>query len=257
MGSYYETLKPETEKVVGKLSATVKNLAEQVQRIKKRLADEKNNSVRLAERIRELKSLAGESLTDDQNSYEKYRTSLKKLSVELETSDSMIKSLAEEILPGKQREFDAAQINLKSALTAYLLKSRPIADRQIRELLTEAIRVRQDFLDSFTKIFADYGLAFVDSFEEYSPGPWGGPQLRDLCIDLGISISRAGTISIPMKPHPVIAEPVPEVPHNEPVLPQTPAEGSLILSEGTSQATGPQDLLKALLETMPGRTLLT
>jgi len=254
MGSYYETLKPETEKVVGELFATTKNLNEQVQRIKKRLADEKNNSVRLAERIRELKSLAGESLTDDQNSYEKYRTSLKKLSVDLETSGSMIKSLSEEILPGKQRKFDAAQINLKRALTAYLLKSRPVADRQIRELLTEAIRVRQDFLDSFTKIFADYGLIFVDSFEEYCPGPWGGSQLRDLCIDLGIGISRAGTISIPVKPQdakaPVLAEPVP-------VLTQTPAEGSLIPSEAVEQAPELQGTLVEAVKIKSGMTLLT
>jgi len=264
MSSYYETFKPETEKVVGKLSANVKTLAQQVRRITKRLADEKNNSVRLAERIKELKALAGESLTDDQNSYEKYRTSLKKLSVELETSDSMIKSLAEEILPGKQREFNTAAINLKSTLTAYLLRCRPMADARINGLLKECVGVRQDFLDSFTKIFADCGLVFIDSENRYCPGPWSGEQLRDLCIDLGIRISHAGTISMPtaaVEPQTTpegtvtVSEAVsaPEVPQNEPVLTQTPAEAS----EGTLQAPEPQTPLTEAVEIKSGMTLLT
>jgi hypothetical protein len=266
--SYYETLKPETEKVVGKLFASVKTLAEQVRRITKRLADEKNNSVRLAERIKELKSLAGESLSGDQNTYEKYRTNLKKLSVDLEMSDSMIKSLSEEILPGKKRELNTARTNLTNTLTAYLLKSRPIADAQINKLLRECICIRQDFLDSFTKIFADCGLVFIDSDSMYCPGPWSGEQVRDLCIDLGIGISRAGTISMPTAavepqttPEDTVTAsevvPAPEVPHNEPVLTQTPAEGSLIPSEVVLQAPEPQTPPGKAVETTPGMTLLT
>jgi len=259
--SYYETFKLETEKVVGELSASVKNLNEQVRRIKKRLADERNNSESLKDRLQKLKDLAGESLTDDQNSYEKYRTNLKKLTAELENSGVMIKSLSEEILPGKQRELNTARTNLANTLTAYLLKSRPAADARINKLLRECICVRQDFLNSFTKIFADCGLVFIDSDERYCPGPWSGGQLRDLCIDLGISISRSGTISIHTEfqdvKAPVIAEPVPEVPQNEPILTQTSAEGSLIPSKAGSQAPEPQLPLNEPLETTPGKTLLT
>lgn len=250
--SYYETLKPETEKVVGNLSASVKNLAEQVRRITKRLADEKSNSDGIKERIRQLKSLAGESLTGDQNTYEKFRTSLKKLSAELETSDSMIRSLSEEILPGKQRELNTALSDLTNTLTAYLLRTRPLADARINELLRECIGIRQDFLDSFTKIFADCGLVFIDSDSRYCPGPWSGAQVRDLCIDLGISISRAGVISIPMKPQdakaPVIAEPVPTMPVEPQAAPETPVTTSkAILQTLHLQAPG----------TKHGATLLT
>jgi chaperonin cofactor prefoldin len=195
--SYYETLKPGPDTDIGKLSASAKNLSEQIPRIKKRLADEQNNSERLKTRIQELESRAGEVLTDDKNAYEKYRTSLKKLNSELETSTSMIQSLSE-TLSSKQRELREGREKLKYTLNAYLLKNRPTADERINGLLKECIYVRQDFIDSFKKIYADCGN--VDFFfydESYCPGPWSGSKVRDMCVSLGIGISRTGDIIIP------------------------------------------------------------
>jgi hypothetical protein len=185
-------------------------------------------------------------LTDDQNSYEKYRTSQKKLTIELDNSLSMIKSLSEEILPRKTSEFQDAKRNLKIVLNAYLLRCRPTADAKINELLRECIAVRQDFLDAFARIFDDYGLNFIVSDENSCPGIWGGLEIRDLKLRLGIESAPE-------------AESAPEVPQNEPVLTQAPAEGSLLPSEGTLQAPEPQTPLVEVsgAETETSGTLLT
>lgn len=197
--SYYEKFKPGPDTAIGKLSARVKSLAEEIPRFTKRLADEKNNSLRLKNRIAELESRAGEILIDDKNAYEKYRTSLRKLNRELETSISMINSLSWS-LPSKQTEFRESKHNLRVLLDAYLLRSRPVADAKINELLKDCLVVIQDFLASFTQIYLDCGMEFIASNDDFYPGPFSGQQVRDMCLSLGFVISRTGTISAPTKP---------------------------------------------------------
>lgn len=198
MSNYYEKFKPGPDTSIVKLSESVKSLAEQIPRITKRLVDERNNSERLKERIRALESRAGEVLIDDKNAYEKYRSSLRKLNFELETSESMINSLSDS-LSNKQVGLIGLKGDLKILLDAHLLRSRPVADERIKELLRECIFVRQDFIDSFKKVYAEYGIDFFFLDSSYCPGHWVEREVRDMCQSLGLVYDK-GTISAPTKP---------------------------------------------------------
>ena len=194
---YYKKFKPGPGTAIDKLAGSVKSLAEQIPRITKRLSDERNNSGRLKERIRDLEKRAGEILIDDKNAFEKYRSSLRKLNFELETSTSMIQSLSE-TLERSRVEFGESKFNLRVLLNAHLLEKRPVADARINVFLKECIAVVQEFLADFERIYADCGIDFIASSDDFYPGPWSGQQVGDMCIDLGIGIDK-GDISEPTK----------------------------------------------------------
>jgi molybdopterin converting factor small subunit len=187
--NYYETFKPEADKKISALAETVKTLSAQLPKIRKRLADEQDNAKSLNSRIEKLKQLSAESLTGDQNDYEKFKVSLKKLTADLESSKETCRLLADEVLPKKTNELNTATTNLKIALNAFLLKSRSIADKKINELLIACVNERQDFLDAFKKIFSDYGLSLVVSDESFCPSIWTGAEIRDMRLKLGMDAS--------------------------------------------------------------------
>lgn len=211
--SYYETFKPGPDTAIGKLDERVKSLGADIRQITKNLADEKNTSKSLKRRIQEQKLLASEALMGSKNAYEKYRTTLTKLSGKLETSESMINSLSDS-LSNKQVELSGLKGDLKILLDAHLLRSRPVADERIKELLRECIFVRQDFIDSFKKVYAEYGIDFFFLDSSYCPGPWVEREVRDMCQSLGLVYDK-GTISAPTKPPEPVQTPPAEAPADD------------------------------------------
>lgn len=184
---FYETFKPEADVLAKFLSETVSELSDRLPKVQKRLDDEKDNSVSLSERIAKLKDLADISLSSDQNTFESYRSKMRKLTTDQEISASMIQSLETEILPKKQNELQDAERNLRIILAAYLQKCKLIANERIADLFRQCINERQDFLDAFTRIYADCGLVFIAS-EEDCPGVWSGREVHDLRIRLGMDL---------------------------------------------------------------------
>ncbi|MGB2863071.1 MAG: DUF3102 domain-containing protein [Sedimentisphaerales bacterium] len=108
----------------------------------------------------------------DQNSYEKYKVSMRKLQNELQVSEEIINNIITSILPNAESRLKDAEGNLRISLNQLALESRKVADVAINELLMRCIDERQNFLDAFSAIFAEYGLPFVVNSEEICPGYW-------------------------------------------------------------------------------------
>jgi hypothetical protein len=183
---YYTELKLGADFEVSALFKSVLELRQQLPKIIQRRNDERNNIERLTERIEKLKRLSGESLTGELNSYEKFKTSLKKLNTELDAAQEAERLLSGDIIPKKQRQQETAEANLKIKLNVFLLRSRVIPDAKINQLLQDCIKERQDFLDAFTRIYSDYGLGFIVSDESYCPGIWRADEIQDLKLRLGM-----------------------------------------------------------------------
>ncbi len=224
---YYLQFKDEVEKEVGTFARSVETLSKEISAAEKRLADERSKSERIKEQIKKLKDLSGESLTGDVNAFEKFKTSLKNRSNELDASVEVIRLLSEEIIPHKARELSDCERNLKIKLNAYLLQSRRIADERINALLRDCINERQDFLDAFSKIYSDYGLVFVVSDESFCPGIWAGDEIRDLRIRLGMDTQPTD-----------IADNTPDRPQDERTPPETACDTPNSKSEAQTLLTG-------------------
>ena len=147
-------------------------LSKTIQQAQKNLGGELEAVRKLKDRIAKLKSLSSISLTDDQNSFDKFKTSLKKLNTELETSEEICQTLQTEILPAKQGELKTAETNVKNILRDFILECRPIADKRIQVLLDECAAEREQFLASFRKIYQDCGETFIVNDETLLPGHW-------------------------------------------------------------------------------------
>ena len=136
-------------------------LTKTIKQARKNLGNEQESAQKLKDRIAKLKSLSSVSLTDDDLSFQKFKTSLKKLTVELEASEDICRTLEIEVIPQKQSELKTIETNVKNILRAYVLECKPVADKRIQALLDEAMIEREQFLSAFRKIYTDCGETFI------------------------------------------------------------------------------------------------
>jgi hypothetical protein len=186
--NYYEKFKPEAEKKCKALYTTASGLKKQLPKVRKRLKAETVNRDKLRKRIERLQELSVESLAGDANSYEKYKISMKKLNSELAVSVEIITNIETTILPNAEAKLKDAETNLRILLNQTVLESRKTCDEVINELLRNCLRERQAFLDSFYKLFQDYGSVFVCSDEAFAPGPFNSMEVRDMKLRLGMDV---------------------------------------------------------------------
>jgi hypothetical protein len=258
MTTFYEQFKSGAAEAVQARLEVVRKLGDEWPKIQKRLDDERNKRGRIEDDITELKKSAGEALLGSQNSYEKYRVSLTKLNGKLEASESLIRSLLEDILPKKQSELNVARQNLRSVLNNYLMQCKNDVRELMIALLWQCVNTPQSFLDAFARIYRDYGLAFdLDERDYPDVSIWTKEKRRALkadLLDLGVLPTFEPVFILAPKP-----QTTPETPQNEPVSPETPAEGNMTPSEPTLQATEPQDPIDRVsgAEPKPSRTILT
>jgi len=186
MANYYELMKAGADERCREYFATVRTLAAQLPKVKKRLEDERRNRDNLQNRLEKLKELSVESLAGDANSYEKYKVSMKKLQNELQVSEEIIENVTRKVLPGAEQRLKDAERNLSIVLRQIIIETRKDADAEINELLRNCVRQYDLFLEASARIFQDYGLTFICSDESYCPGPWPAMEVRDMRLRLGL-----------------------------------------------------------------------
>jgi len=176
--SYYETLKIAAAEAVKVQARSYFDLKKQIDGIQKRLADEEVNAEKLRKRISELKLKAGQSLSDGEGSFEKFKTSLKKRAAELETSEEAIATVKNEILPAKKDALIYATRTLSHCLLAFCKSQKGPAEERLNELLDAVVGERDGFIDACEHVFFDYGLTL-------GPGRGGDvfPEARHERID--------------------------------------------------------------------------
>ena len=161
MTTYLETFRAEAETKIGPLANRVAELTKHLDGIRRRAAAESENAGRIAADVADLKRLAGESLTGDTNAYERFKTSLKKLTAKLETSQEIGATFTREIIPTKEREIAAARLKLAEALAALYAEKKPACEAEMTRLLDAVVAERDAFLTAFGQLFSDFGVGFT------------------------------------------------------------------------------------------------
>jgi len=162
--NYLETFRAEAEKKVRPLADTVAKLTRQLESIRKRADDEKRRAIQTEADIADLKNRAGEALTDrGVNAFDRYKTSLKKLTALLATSREIIETFDREILPAKERELVEAKAALQAALVALVTASVPVCEVRMGELVGVVLRERDEFMSAADSLFGDYAADFQDA----------------------------------------------------------------------------------------------
>ncbi|HLB73120.1 MAG TPA: hypothetical protein VJJ98_03795 [Sedimentisphaerales bacterium] len=157
---YYNELKPQAEQTAKVFAQQFAETQKQIQQIKKRLVDEQDSAERVQTQIDKLKELSGASLIEGQNSYEKFKTSLRTRNTERDTAFEIIQTLRDEILPQKQEVLENEQRKLERALTDFCESKRPVCEQKMTELLDQVVAEKDAFLLAVEQLFSDYGLLF-------------------------------------------------------------------------------------------------
>lgn len=234
--SYYDILKPELDELIKNLKTAFESQNSQREKILKRLKNETYNRKNLEEQIQRLKDLSGESLSGETGSYEKFKTSMKKLNEKLKVSSDMVETLESETVPNTERQIVEAKGKLERAVSDFLLSKKPDFEKRLAELFQALSDEQEDFFDSAKRLYNENGLL---------------PKLRNFAVNKKVGKYRLkvseNLIEIALLP-----------PSNWPVkqsklglTPETPqdvAEGNLIPTEAESQAVEPESPCKEPIE---------
>lgn len=210
--NFYEQLKPEADRQVGKAASRVLTLRKQLQKIEHRLQLEKDNAGKAETQIEKLKILAPEALSGDDSSYEKYKVATDKRGTELRRSRSAISDFETIVIPKAKNDLIEAKMDLGIELSKWAVSSKPVASEKITELLTtiddclaESVKIRRDFLSSLEEVYKDYGMDFSLQDQKFYPGPWFGDETSSagksiLLLVEHLAKQRRLSLSAPAKP---------------------------------------------------------
>lgn len=176
---YYKELLPNAQARTKVYLTKIADLTKTIATAQKNLSKEKEAVQSLQDRIEKLKALSSVSLTDDQLSFDKFKTSLKKLTTELDTSQQIVSTFEGEVIPAKENELRDARRNLEITLRSCLMESKPVSEERIRKLLSQTEAERENFISAWRQIYADNGLSFICNSESLLPGSWRAREILE------------------------------------------------------------------------------
>ena len=251
--NFYEKFKADVDVAVKPLYDTVATLEKGIATLEKRLGEEKDRSEGFEQRIAALKQLSTDGLTSSRNKYEKFKTSMQKLTGQLSVSQEAIRIFGTEIIPRKKTELAVARQKAGAALYAFWVTKRPLCEELLTKLIDNIVTEYDGFLNSVSLSVQDYFHGNVLAYES----PFSGVMNSD---NMGVwpalchrRINRNSWRINNKPPAQIAAKPVslPEVPQNEPEGEQTPAEGIVLPSEAGSELVEAQPAPGEALETTP------
>ena len=195
---YYATFKTEAAKTIKPLADSVRRLEKELERLRAQLTKEQGNAASFKQRLDTLKSLAGEKLTAGQNAYEKYRRDHRRLAGELGTSQAMVESFTDELIPAKERELSEARNKVQAALGDLAVAKRPVCEDCMAELLGQVLDERDSFVAAFDSLFGEYGGDFTGYHRVYPDGLHyrPDPSRADFLIATGLDENSVNSKSI-------------------------------------------------------------
>jgi hypothetical protein len=239
----YETLKGEAEKAVGDFPKAFSDAKKKLALLEKRRDDAQAQLIGLEERKEKLTASSEISLADNQNAFEKFQTSLRKVSVSIEATEQALETLETKIIPAQEREVAEAGRKLTAALDAFFRKGKKReCEAAMTALLDQVVSLRDAYHDGFRRIYRDYGVRSALWQDSVLPDA----KHKRISKPLEFNIVRA-----------VAEKPAPDV---TPTEAPGAAEGSLPPSEAGSQAVEAENRSEDTAETNaepPSVTLLT
>jgi len=136
-------------------------LKKQLSGIAKRTTEETHNIENYQQRIAKLDEIAVENLSGSSKSYEKYKTSIRKLHEQLKTSREILEKLKTSRKP-LDDEKRTHKCNLSVKLSNYILEYRKVFDAELRPKLDSLMTDVEFFLNDCREIFESFGFVFVE-----------------------------------------------------------------------------------------------
>jgi hypothetical protein len=164
----FELLKQEAEKSCSVFAKEVSDAKRKLATLLKRQDDTKALLVRLQKRKSDLTDLADESVAGDVNSFEKFKVSLRKVKAEIEATSEALSILTDKIISSQRDRASESAQRLQTAIVEFWRPHQKSCEAEMRDLLDQVIRLRDDFQSGFVKTADDCGLQgdiFLGHFE--------------------------------------------------------------------------------------------
>jgi len=146
---------------IKKTYSRIQVLDQQVGGISRRIGIEKQNIENYKSRIAKLDGLAAESLSGSSKSYEKYKTSVKKLNEQLSLSLEILEKLQQVRRPLLE-ELRTHKYNLQIILPNFIIEFRRKADSELSPLLDTLMDRIENFLSDCKEICRGFGILFIE-----------------------------------------------------------------------------------------------
>ena len=152
----------EGERACKKAATAYADLLAQQVSVKKRLSDEIEKLNILTRRKENLAATATESLSTsaDTKSYEKYKTSLRKLGFEIDACKDAIATLEKSVLPQLEQKIRSTQANLTKSISEFCATKKPDIEAKRNKLLAEWLNLGRDYRQNCRDLFSKLGGKF-------------------------------------------------------------------------------------------------
>ncbi len=166
--NYYEMLTAEVATRTAKPIKRIDELTKQIEKARKKLADEVSTSTGLDGRIEKHNKRAGESIAESEESYNKFKAALRKLRNESQLSAEIITELRDNFIPRLKTELWEAGSDKKDAFENGMAAGRlvckaamgVIKDRVYCEL-DNLSSERESYGDAVSRIFKDHNIIYM------------------------------------------------------------------------------------------------
>lgn len=133
--------------------------ARQVERVKKRLADEEDAVRRLGSRIETLTESAGDA-SKTVNGLDKFKTSMKKLGEEQRATVATVETLLNDVLPGAQKKLRQLETARNHVVDKFLSEKRREFEKRMCSLFSELTETHEDFYEAARRLCNENGAPF-------------------------------------------------------------------------------------------------
>jgi hypothetical protein len=157
----FETIKLNAQRACEKTEKDLMDAKKVLDKTGKRLLNEKALLSRLETQKEKLTGKADDSLSGNDADYQKYKTSLRKLAVDIESTSDAVETLEKTIIPNQKKAVEAAKGKLYSTLCDFVRAEKVICEVDMCQLIEKIIQLQDNFITTFDKIFADYNFQFI------------------------------------------------------------------------------------------------
>jgi hypothetical protein len=158
----FERIKQEAQK---SCSVYVKDFSDAKQKLAmflKRQDDTRSRQTRLEAQKAKLTQSADSSVGESVNSFEKFKTSLRRVNAEIEATSEALLVLTNKIIPEQQKVGVECEKKLKPKLLEFWKAPQRACEAEMRQKLDEIIRLRDDFETAFISTADGCGVCGAD-----------------------------------------------------------------------------------------------
>ena len=254
--NYKALLQSDVTTTLEPLAVKLRLRQKELDTVRKRLADERENILKIESATAGLKAVASERLGGSFDDAAKWKTAMKKRTTDAETSRTIIATLVGEIIPQAQAAHLAAKELLERELSNAASRIAPVCEVEMGKWIGLAVDEREAFLDAVDAVAAELGTRLVGFLRitpdgcNYRPAPLDPPYLTEITLSESRFDASPGQFARR-------ARGVLPTPPQEPRVAHQDAPGSMIdtpADQRTPWATiGPWRTGKRLLRTPPKR----